>query len=75
MNSGHIPKIHRFKTRRVIEDIAFKLVEMDGFKVAPTEFEWLQIEPYLRDTINPRSIGYVLRAIEILKIVKDHRHG
>ena len=73
MSGEGIPKIHRVKTRRLIEDIAFKLAEMDGFRVAPTAFEFLQVEPYLRDTINPRSIGYVIRAIEILKIVKGQR--
>jgi hypothetical protein len=68
-----IPKIHRAKTRKIIQSVASKLAEMDGFKIVdPKAFEWLQIEPYLRDPVNPRLVGYVFRAIEILKIVKEH---
>jgi hypothetical protein len=72
MSGEGIPKIHRLKTRKLIEEVAVKLAEMDGFKTSSRAFEWIAIEPYLRDTVNPRSSGYVIRAIEILKIVKKH---
>lgn len=71
MTGKGIPKIHRTKTRKTLETLARKLAEMDGYKATPTAFHWLQIEPYLRDTVNPRSVHYMVRAIEVYKIMKS----